>query len=399
MMMFTLPALAILATLAAPTEVRVHLLGGSSLEGSLTEVGAEQLKLETADGPASVELPQVAWISPKTQPAPAAEAAIRVDLVDGSSVAAGGIGLDDGKVKLTLPDEQTVELSLRDLTAIRLQPWSEALQTEWSRLLEGEVRTDLLVVRKGNSLDFHHGTLRGITATNVPFEIDGETLAVKREKVFGIICSQSTGRNLPEAVCHVIDGTGSTWDVRSMTLDGDQLTWTTPLGLQRTRPLASIAKIDYSEGKVLYLSDLKPESSEWTPYLGKRSDLPSRATYFGPRSDQGLRSGPMEVDGKVYAKGLALHSRTTLVYRLPGRFHRFKAIAGIDDRVRPHGNVRLIIRGDDQTLKEITIAGNQASEAIDMDLNGVRRLTILVDFGEDSDVADHLDLCEARVLK
>jgi hypothetical protein len=182
-------------------------------------------------------------------------------------------------------------------------------------------------------------------------------------------------------------------------LDGDQLTWTTPLGLQRTRPLASIAKIDYSEGKVLYLSDLKPESSEWTPYLGKRSDLPSRATYFGPRSDQGLRSGPMEVEGKVYAKGLALHSRTTLVYRLPGRFHRFKALAGIDDHVRPQGNVRLIIRGDDQMLKEITIAGNQASEAIDLDLNGVRRLTILVDFGEDADVADHLDLCEARILK
>jgi hypothetical protein len=36
---------------------------------------------------------------------------------------------------------------------------------------------------------------------------------------------------------------------------------------------------------------------------------------------------------------------------------------------------------------------------VDLDLQGVRRLAVLADFGQEMDVADHLDLCEARILK
>ncbi len=107
----------------------------------------------------------------------------------------------------------------------------------------------------------------------------------------------------------------------------------------------------------------------------------------------------MRLDGVQYERGIALHSRTVAVYRLSGPYRRFQAIAGIDDRVRPRGNVRLIISGDGRELLAKTIAGTDAPLEIDVDLTGVRRLTIEVDFGEDLDVADHLDLCEARIVK
>ena len=88
-----------------------------------------------------------------------------------------------------------------------------------------------------------------------------------------------------------------------------------------------------------------------------------------------------------------------MVYRLPGRFGRFKAIVGIDDSVRPNGNVRLVISGDDRVLLEATIDGSDEPKPVDLDISGVRRLRILVDFGQRLDVADHLDLCEARIVK
>ena len=50
--------------------------------------------------------------------------------------------------------------------------------------------------------------------------------------------------------------------------------------------------------------------------------------------------------GKEYRKGLAVHGRTEMTYRLPDRFRRFQAVVGIDDRVRPQGSMRLVVRGD-----------------------------------------------------
>jgi len=72
---------------------------------------------------------------------------------------------------------------------------------------------------------------------------------------------------------------------------------------------------------------------------------------FQPRVDRALFGGPLqlprEANGRAtpawpYAKGLAIHSRTKIVYRLPREFRSFSAIAGIDSRVRPAGNVRLV---------------------------------------------------------
>jgi hypothetical protein len=123
------------------------------------------------------------------------------------------------------------------------------------------------------------------------------------------------------------------------------------------------------------------------------------AEFYAPRSDQNLASKPLQLDGKQYPKGLALHSRTEMVYRLPGRFSRLKAIAGIDDGVRPQGNVRLVVRGDDKVLLETTLTGADPPQPLDLDISGVRRLAILVDFGGEMDAADHLDLCNARIIK
>jgi hypothetical protein len=59
----------------------------------------------------------------------------------------------------------------------------------------------------------------------------------------------------------------------------------------------------------------------------------------------------------------------------------------------------LVIRGDDKVLLETTLTGAEGPKPLDLDLGGVRRLAILVDFGGEMDAADHLDLCNARIIK
>ena len=386
---------------AGPPTVQVQPLSGEVANGTLVELSPQRIGLETDHGRLTLETERVVALSPvNVAAAPAGQPAAWVDLTDGSTLVVASVTSAGGTTRLGFGDQRSLELPSRVVVAVRFQAHADTTAAEWARLQESEASGDVLVVRKGSSLDFHRGILREIGPATVRFEVDGEVLPVKREKVFGVIVYQAAARNLPESVCRLAEANGSTWDVHTIGLDDGQVQWTTPLGLTIKRPVSELAKIDFSQGKIVYLSNLKPESVEWTPYIAAGKPLASWSEFFRPRNDQSLRSGPLELGGQTYKKGLALHSRTTMVYRLPGRFHRFKAIAGIDDRFRPRGNVRLVIRGDEQVLLTLTVAGtDEQPQPIDVDLSGARRLTILVDFGDDLDVADHLDLCEARIVK
>jgi hypothetical protein len=148
-----------------------------------------------------------------------------------------------------------------------------------------------------------------------------------------------------------------------------------------------------------YLGDLKPESIEWTPFFDLGKESPALARFLGPRFDRGRESEIMRLDDKSYKKGVSLTSRTKLVYRLPAGSKRFRALAGIDDAVGNLGSVQLVIQGDGRQLYSGKLTGSDAAVDLDLDLAGVRRLTVFVDFGEDMDIADHLNLCEARIVK
>jgi hypothetical protein len=391
--MWTILLVSLLA--AAPPAVEVQTLGGEPLSGVLVELGAKQIAVQTAKGRTTLEIGKLVSVSPKGAPAEAGPSpSVWFELIDGSSVVGTEYSARQGQARVVLSGGKVLEIPTQNIHWVRLQAQSEPLAAEWSKIVESQVDGDLLVARKGDSIDFHKGVLRDVSDAAVSFDLDGELLAVKRPKVYGLVYFHRKAADLPEAVCRITDATGAVWAARSVALAADVLTWTTPTGLAVTRPLAEVTRIDFSQGKIVYLADLKPESSSWTPYFATGKQMPARNEFFAPRTDKSLSSGPMELNGKPQLRGLALHSRTHLVYRLPGRFQRFKALVGIDDRVRPNGHVRLVIQGDDRVLLETTVAGTEAAKPVDLDLTGVRRLSILVDFGENLDVADHLDLAE-----
>jgi len=383
---------------ATVPQFEVQLLDGQPVSGSIAAMDDDKVTIETTDGPVVVDVGKLLRIvAAPPGKVLATETAVWVDLVDGSSVVGSDYSATEGRARITFADKQYAELSVERVAAVRFQTQTVTVAAEWSRILDMNNDSDVLVVRKGEAINYHGGLLGDVDRTTVQFNLDGDVLPVKRGKVLGVIYYHRDNVFLPQSVCSVSDTGGSRWVVSSLALSGDMMKLTTPAGLTVSRPLRQISQIDFSSGKVTYLSDLKPESVNWSPYFGNTDKLPALRKFFAPREDSSLASGKLRLGGKVYDKGLALHSRCELVYRLPARFSRFKATAGIDDSVRPHGNVRLVISGDDRTLLETTIDGTDPPKPIDLDVSGVRRLTILVDFGQRLDVADHLDLCEARI--
>ncbi len=157
--------------------------------------------------------------------------------------------------------------------------------------------------------------------------------------------------------------------------------------------------LDFSVGKIIYLSDLDPESVRWTPYLDFQKASATLEQFYAPRRDEGREHRSLMIGGKTYAKGLALYSRTEMTYRLPAGAKKFTAFAGIDDCVRAVGGVRLEVSADGKKLFDKSISGGDAPADIDLDVSGAKRLSILVDYGTGLDAGDYLDLAEAKILK
>jgi hypothetical protein len=304
-------------------------------------------------------------------------------------------------VALQLDEQRDAEVPQSVLRSLRAASASDSERAAWQQIVDEHQAGDCLVVRKQGALDHVEGIVHQITSDGVQFEIDGETVPVKWTKVFGLIYHRRAGEVLPPAVCrvHLVDG--SQLAAQQLALAGDALSVELVAGPTLAVPLSSVDRLDYSQGKIAYLSDLEwdPRQSQRVPFLGPALPLDSELDLFSPQRDRAFDGGPLLLGGKPYAKGLALHSRTKLVYRLPDAFRRFVAIIGIDDRVDTRGHVEFRVEADGRTLFQQELTGSSDPLALDLDIAGVRRLTLLVDYGHDQDISDHLDLCEARLIK
>ena len=391
-------SLAILLISAVPS-FEVQMLDGRTVTGPLVELTADRVTVAAKEGNVSLDVQAVLTLVPKQKPKPALRNADAVvELTDGSIIRGRQYLAHGSRARITLADGPMVEVPVAAVRTVQLQQSFATLGAEWSRLSKLKADSDLLIVRADEGLDYHKGVLQDVTEDVVRFEMDGEVLPVKRSKVFGFVYRRGKEPGLPPAVCRITDSAGSQWSVRGLTMAAE-LRWTTPAGLSVAQSLDHVAEIDFSGGKLAYLGDWEPESVVWTPYFGGEHPLPAAQRFYAPRRDRGFESPGLQLGGAVYGKGLALYCRTELVYRLPERFSRFQAIAGIDDAVRPNGNVRLLIRGDDRVLLETVILGSDPPRAINLDVKNVRRLTILVDFAGSLSAGDRLLMCNARVIK
>ena len=101
------------------------------------------------------------------------------------------------------------------------------------------------------------------------------------------------------------------------------LTISTVSGLKVSYPnVTQVARLDFSQGKLTYLSDLDPSRAETTL---STEDNDKFAQFVRYRRDKNLENGPLRLDGTAYAKGLALHAGSALVYEFGGEYAAFRA--------------------------------------------------------------------------
>ena len=389
--------------LIAAVPVDVTLLNGDQRSGTLQKLTAKTLTVETSSGELA-ELPTVDLLEirvsperPPTQPAADGSQPIRVELIDGSRLQLDGLtttgkellGRNAALGELTLP--------LSSVRSLHFAAPDEKFNSAWDELLKKETRQDMIVVRKTDVLDYLDGVVGTIDDATIKFLLDGDELAVKREKAYGVIYARKPSN--VKVAAQVALANGDSVAVKGVAGDGENWTLESATGPTWTVPAAALAAIDFSLGKIVYLSSLEPRSVNYQPYIKP----PAGALIYGEyRRDRNLDGRPLRLGQKTYARGLAIHSRTELVYRLGGDFRRFQAMMGIDDEFTNEkwGAVEVRILGDRRPLYSGVCRPREDPIPLDLDVTGVVELEIIVDYGPDKDgIGDRLHLADARVVK
>ncbi|MGA2797182.1 MAG: hypothetical protein ABSE63_06385, partial [Thermoguttaceae bacterium] len=172
---------------AAPT-FDVQTLDGRVVSGSLTELTADRLTVETYSGKVFLETEKLLEVSLKYKPAASAQPpGAWIELTDGSTIVARQYTIRGDQAVITLLDDEVLETPARSIRNVRLQHVSEAMIEQWSQILTNKLDGDVLVVRKGDNLDYQQGVLGDINAEIVRFRLDGEDLPINRAKVYGFV--------------------------------------------------------------------------------------------------------------------------------------------------------------------------------------------------------------------
>jgi hypothetical protein len=320
-------------------------------------------------------------------------------LANGDRIPFRGLRLDEETLRFRHDNlEQGKEASL-PLAAVSLLWYiapDKTLDAEKlrRRLIAGKRKRDTVCLRNG---DIVAGVLTSLDKDNAVVEVDKRRVTMKVPQVAYIAFNTELVDALrpKRKYARLIltnnrPGRGARMTLTSASADETALTGTTVFGARVRVDLADIASLDLYQGNFVYLSDLKESQYVFEPFL----DVKWPFAVDGNVAEHDLR-----LAGSTYDKGISMHSHSRLNYPLSGVYRRFEALAGLDDKDGRGGDVRLRVLADGKTLLDRAVTSEQGAFPIQLNMEGVRELTLEVDFGRNGAVRSVVNWVDARLLK
>jgi hypothetical protein len=414
----------ILALTLSLVDARVSMLDGKHVEGEVVKLDAEQVVLKTsAEQPVSVPITNVIDVTflhgGDSSPESAANS-LQIELADGSEMSVAEIAASAVAVTATSAVLGELKIPRQTVRSIRLQPMTDEFAAEWASYRQRDNGKDLLIVAKrdGSGLDFLSGVVSSVGEKEVPFVRDGDEIPAPRERIFGIVFAKADPPSASDGELVLRLAGGRSVKANAATLESGNVAFEASWGQQLSVAVKNVSTLDFSGGRIHYLSDLEPLSERYygldpvkqqTENLFS-ADAETRTGLSGlwrmsrdcfPNNGKPL----LTLRGKEYAKGLCVFPRAQIEYALDGRYTRLNAIVGVDDEVafnqqkgKPPTAVEIRIEADGTEIFRQLIVAPDEPLPIDLKLNGVSTLTLIVDFGDDSSTCDYLDLVNARLI-
>lgn len=129
--------------------------------------------------------------------------------------------------------------------------------------------------------------------------------------------------------------------------------------------------------------DLKPMTCGWSE----------------PQANQAIGGGPLRIAGQTFRSGVGTHANSNLRVDLGGKAKRFTARVGVNDSANAQGSVEFIVVGDNKELwRSGVMKVGQPAKSVDVNLTGMKVLTLRATDGGDGEGNDHADWADAQIV-
>lgn len=326
-----------------------------------------------------------------------------VELSDGTKVVAKSAQILGEEVSLTLHHGGTIRIPVTATSWVLLKAQSSKDRQSWNEKLSKKRKRDAVAVLKKDT-ENPDGILNMVEGTLGKGDTEGKTIEfapvgankaipVPQANLFGLVYLRSLDASARPVICKVIDMQQSEFLVSALAVEKQSMKLTTSSGTTFDLPLDSIHKVDFSRGKLAYLSDMEPTRLVLT------MDEDRISTF---RKDTNLDGGPLKIQGTIYPKGLSMLATTEVEYDLKGEYREFHALAGFDDLVGGiDDKVILEIDGDGKQLAKLELSRSDKLRVkpVHLAIKDVQRLRIVVRSPGALDFGRHIDLVNPQVSK
>lgn len=370
--------------------VEILTTSGPARSGRLMSASAERWQI--LENGQTTEVPLVEILEARFTGLPAAlteRPPMELHLADGSRLQLTQLTSDGQTLQIDAPGTGPLVIPRSAATSLRLGAQVTALESAWQDLQKKERRQDLLVIRKGDALDFVEGAVGEITAASVSLVLDGEPVTVPRTRVYGVLCRPPTTFKRPAGFIELTSS--DRLAVSGATSDSDQWKLTLASGAEVSVAMSSVKLLDFSSQRLTWLSALEARDIKHEFVFIDRAKAMEH--------DRDVWNRPLRLGNRTFSRGVCIRSKTSLRYRLNGDYSRLQALMGIQQGYA--GDVKVTLTLDGRKLLEQNVtAMDPEPHRIDLDLTGGLVLDVLVDYGPvENDIGDHLILADARLLK
>ncbi len=322
----------------------------------------------------------------------------KIELTAGDHLLAALAEWSGDRVALRLDgaDHATVRIPVDRLREV----WSTdgALVKKAKALSVSQSAQDVAYVEKDGQVKSVSGVVGGVRGGELLFKFEGAERKIKLARLVGLVLAQ---RELPpeKSLYQTLSFVnGDTLSGRLESLRDNTLRLTPLAGAAAAEvsaveiQLDRVASIDVKNGRLTWLSDLTPVDVKQTPYFDRLMPF---------RVNESLTGGPVKLADGTVTKGIAVHTQCDLTYDIGGEFQRLRTKVGFQQPEGKLGRAVVRIVGDGKPLWENTdLRGDAAkSEAVDLDVSGVKSLRLEADFGPNYDVAGRVVWGEARLVR
>lgn len=371
---------------AAP--VTVTKLSGNELRSDLKTIDADNLVF--ADG-TKLALSDVRAIS-LSSGGGSRDGTESVFLSCGSTVHGTGVVLtEEEEVTFLTTGGSEASFPIDAVLGIRFLPERKDSLFERNLAGKGDPDHDRVYVPQGSELRELSGLVDTLSADQVSIDRSGALVEVPRAKVYGLLFAKALTPDLDGLNAQVLLSDGSTVRGKISGLKEGVLSLAMVEKSTLSLPLRAVQNIRLQPPNLVYISDLEPESAVVQPVVA-----PTREW----RRDRNVLDGSLQLGRQVFEKGLGLAGGTRLTFANPDEtYATLTALVGIDAGRGKRGDCEAIVLGDGQELVRKRLRGGEKPIALNVDVSSVSSVVLYVEPGEDYDLSDHVNWCEAAFIK